>query len=728
MDPFGVSESGIKDTTVTLPEGMQLSPSGANGLESCSESLVGFTGFSEFNPEAAPGNKTATFTSALPKPLEPGVNFCSNASKIATVKIKTPLLPNPLEGSVYLASQNANPFGSLIAMYIVAEDPVSGVLVKLPGEVKLNQTTGQIETTFLNTPQLPFEDLELHFFGGETAPLSTPAACGSYTTKATFTPWSGNAPVESDSTFNITSGPHGGPCPDGLPFSPSLTAGATNIQAGAFSPFTMTMSREDGQQNLRSVQLKLPPGLSGALTGVELCPEPQADQGACGPNSLLGEATAAVGLGSDPYTVTGKAYLTGPYNGAGACAVGTPGCAPFGLSIVTPAIAGPFNLGTVVVRAKIEINPHTTELTVTTDGSGPHAIPTILDGIPLQIKRVNVTVNRSNFTFNPTNCAHMAITGSISSAEGATSALSVPFQTANCATLKFEPKFVVSTSGHTTKADGASLSVDLVYPQTPFGSQANVAKVKVDLPKQLPSRLTTLQKACTAAQFEANPSGCPAASIVGHAKAITPLLPVPLEGPAYFVSHGGEAFPNLVMVLQGYGVTVDLVGDTFISKAGVTSSTFQSVPDLPVSSFELDLPQGPYSALAANGNLCAATLAMPTVFVGQNGAEIHTSTPISATGCKPAIRVLRHKVRGKTATITVSVPQAGKLVASGARLSRATQKAKRAGDLTVNLTLSHSGQAFLARHPGRKLRAKVKLRFTPQHGAPLSTSVTVLIR
>jgi len=251
----------------------------------------------------------------------------------------------------------------------------------------------------------------------------------------------------------------------------------------------------------------------------------------------------------------------------------------------------------------------------------------------LQIKHVNVTINRPDFTFNPTNCNPMSITGTLDSSEGASDALSVPFQATNCATLGFAPKFAVSTSGRTSKANGASLSVKLTYPSASFGSQANIARVKVDLPKQLPSRLTTLQKACTAAQFNANPAGCPAASVIGHAVVHTPLIPVPLEGPAYFVSHGGEAFPSLIVVLQGYGVTIDLVGTTFISKAGITSSTFKTVPDAPVGSFELTLPEGKYSALAANGNLCTSKLAMPTEFLAQNGAKINESTLISVTGC-----------------------------------------------------------------------------------------------
>ena len=313
--------------------------------------------------------------------------------------------------------------------------------------------------------------------------------------------------------------------------------------------------------------------------------------------------------------------------------------------MVVRAKAGPYDLGKVIVRGTIAVDPITAALTVTVDGSGPYKIPTILDGIPLEIKHINFTTTRPGFTFNPTNCNPLSVTGSMSSTEGATAPLSVPFQVTNCAILGFKPGFKVSTSGKTSRANGASLNVKLTYPKAPFGSQANVKSVKVDLPRQLPSRLTTLQKACTAAQFQANPAVCPAASIVGHATAITPLIPVPLTGPAYFVSYGGAKFPELVIVLQGYGVTLNLHGETFINKAGITSSTFRTIPDAPVGSFELTLPEGKYSALGANANLCKVKggLKMPTAFTAQNGAVIKQSTPVGVSGCPKA------KAKTKTA-------------------------------------------------------------------------------
>jgi hypothetical protein len=679
LNAESLSESAVKDITVALPEGVAVNPSGSDGLQACSEGLVGFTGFQPF-PE---GSQTATFTPKLPEPFEAGVNFCPDASKVGTVEIATPLLPpgQHLKGSVYLATQDQNPFGSLIALYIIAEDPISGALVKLPGEVHLTES-GQLISTFQNSPQLAFEDAELHFFGGERAPLGTPAHCGPYTTNASFTPWSGGAAVSSQSTFSITSGPNGSPCPGAsLPFSPTLTAGTTNIQAGAFSGLSTTIGREDGNQDLSSVTLQMPPGLSGILSGVPLCPEAEANAGTCPEASRIGETTVSAGLGSDPVSVTGgRVYITETYKGA-----------PFGLSIVNPVKAGPFDLENtstnhppcdcVVVRAKIEIDPLTAQLRVSTDKEGPYSIPHLIQGIPVQIKHVNVLINRPGFTFNPTNCAALQINGQISSDGGASSPVSVPFQAANCSQLAFKPGFAASTAGKTSKANGASLQVKLTYPKGALGTQANIAMVKVDLPKQLPSRLTTLQKACLAATFEVAPigSGCPAASIVGHAKVITQLLPVPLEGNAYFVSHGNEAFPSLEMVLKGYGVTVELIGETFI-RNGITSSTFKATPDVPFESFELTLPQGPFSALAANGNLCKPTtttttkkrvavkrkgrivkvtktttktvatqLLMPTAFVAQNGAQIHQSTKISVSGCPKATAVKAKKAPKKKA-------------------------------------------------------------------------------
>jgi hypothetical protein len=656
----GLAEADPRDITVALPQGVAINPAGGDGLQACSEGLVGFKDSEELSSQ--PGTQTDTFTPTLPgsvdaladgesEPLQPGINFCADASKIATATIKTPILPNPIEGAVYLAQQESNPFGSLVAMYIVAEDPVSGVLVKLAGQVHLTES-GQIVTTFENSPQAPFEDAELHFFGGERAPLASPAHCGTYTASASFTPWTaepGAAPLPSSSSFKVTSGPNGQPCPgSSLPFAPTLTAGSTSIQAGGFTPFTTTMSREDGQQSLSSIELKMPEGLSGLLAGVELCPEPKANQGLCGPNSLIGETTVSVGLGGDPFTVTGgKVYITGPYKGA-----------PFGLSIVNPAKAGPYDLAhtqanhppcdCVLVRAKIQVNPITAALTVTSDSEGPYKIPTILEGIPLQIKHVNVTINRPGFTFNPTNCNKLEIAGNLLSAEGASQALSVPFQATNCAILKFTPKIAVATAAQASKNNGASLKFTIGYPAGAIGSQSWFQEAKFDLPKQLPARLTTLQKACLSTVFEANRANCPKGSKIGTAIVHTPVLPVPLTGPVYFVSYGGAKFPEAVLVLEGYGITIDLHGETFISKQGITSATFRNTPDVPFQNIEVTIPTGPNSEFSANlppkdhYNFCGQKLQMPTLFKAQNGQEIHQTTPITITGCHKPKKPTKH--------------------------------------------------------------------------------------
>ena len=587
-----LSEAGLKEAVVTLPSGLTVSPSAVSGLGACSEEEIGLS--------------------------SPAAPSCPESSKIALVEAVTPLLTSKLTGSVYLAQQGnlpgngSNPFGSLIAMYVVVEG--SGVLIKSAGEVSLNQSTGQLTARFKNLPELPYSELKLDFFGGPRAPL-VPAVCGSYTTTSILTPYSApqsGPPATPQSGFEVSSG-----CATGA-FNPSLTAGTTSNQAGGYSPFVVTFSRNDGEQELGAIQVHTPPGLLGSISHVPLCGETQAEAGTCGPESEIGEVSAAVGPGPDPYYVTGgRAYLTGPYKGA-----------PFGLSFVVPATGGPYDLGNVIVRAAVSVDPRTSALTITSD-----PLPTILQGVPLQVRSVTVNVNRPQFMFNPTNCTPTTISATLQGAEGTSTTDTVPYQAGDCAALAFAPKFSVSTSGRTSKADGASLDVKLSYPSAPQGSQANIARVKVDLPKQLPSRLTTLQKACLAATFEADPASCPADSIVGIVRATTPLLPVQLSGPAYFVSYGNAKFPELIIVLQGDNVRVDLHGETFISKAGITSSTFRTIPDVPVGTFELYLPEGKYSALAANANLCNSTLTMPTAFVAQNDAEIHESTKIGVTGC-----------------------------------------------------------------------------------------------
>ena len=659
-DPSVPATPDVKQVVVTLPPGMALSPSAANGLGACSPAQIGLE-----------NNDTPT---------------CPESSKIATVRVKTPLLEEELEGSVYLAqqgnagpAQGSNPFNSLLALYIVAEG--SGVVVKLPGEVEANASTGQLTTTFAEDPQLPFSEFKLHFRGGPGAPLSNPPACGTYTTQATLSSWSGQT-VQSNSSFGITQGENGSPCP-GSGFAPSFTAGTSNNQAGAFSPFSVAFSRQDSEQALGSVSVTTPPGLLGVLKGVTQCPEPQASRGECGEGSLIGEASTAVGPGADPYWVKGgKVYLTGPYNGG-----------PFGLSIVVPTEAGPFELtgnaglGREVVRASIRVNPNTAQITVLSD-----PLPSILEGIPLQIRTVNVTINRSGFMFNPTNCESLSVGATISSTAGASAAVSSPFRAANCASLPFAPKLTASVAAHASKANGTSFDVKL---ESAGIGQVNIHKVDLQLPEALPSRLTTLQKACLAAVFESNPAACSPESVIGKATIHTPILNSPLTGPAYLVSHGGAAFPDVEFVLQGEGVTLVLDGKTDI-KDGITYSRFETAPDAPFTTFETELPAGPHSILGAYVkktpyDLCGSNLQMPTTITGQNGAQIKQTTEIAVNGCKPAIEVVKKKRSSGKVLLTLRSTVAGTLAVTGSGVKK-TKQSVAVGEQQIQVALTNAGR------------------------------------
>jgi hypothetical protein len=604
-----LATSNIKDTTVTLPEGVAINPGQAAGLGACGPAEDGLT----TEAEKAGGEE------------DNGPAHCPNNAKVGTDEIETPLLSKPLKGSVYVMPTNP----PHLQLLVTAEG--EGVFLKLVGDVHLNEQTGQLVTTFSNTPELPFTDFKLSFSGGAQAALTTPVRCGTYNTTTDFTAWSSPfvADLSPTSNFQIAGGTGGVACPPSpLPFSPSMIAGSTTDQAGGFTDFSLLLTRPDDQQRIQGLQFKTPEGLLGMISRVPLCPEAQANAGACSSASQIGHTVVEAGPGPYPLVVPqpgqspAPIYLTEGYKGA-----------PYGLSIVVPLHVGPFTLQTQIVRAKIEVDPLTTQLTITTD-----PLPTIIDGIPADLRAINAVIDKPGFMFNPTGCEPGSFSGTATSTEGASVPIGSHFQMGSCRALTFKPNFKVSTSGKTSRKDGASLDAKILYPTGALGdnqasSQSNVKAVKVDLPKQLPSRLTTLQKACPSTTFEVNPAACPEDSKVGTATAITPVLPVTLTGPAYFVSYGGAKFPELVIVLQGYGVTVYLHGETFISKAGITSSTFRKVPDVPITSFELKLPEGPYSALAANGNLCTTKLAMPTAFTGQNGAVLKQSTPISVTGC-----------------------------------------------------------------------------------------------
>ncbi len=621
LNPIGVTETEPQKTEVVLPQGVGINPSAAGGLSGCTPAQY----------QSATGDAT------------PGQG-CPESSKVGTLVAKTPLLDEAVEGSVYLAAPHDNPFNSLLALYIVAKAPERGVLVKQAGEVVADPVTGQLRTTFDHLPPLPYSSFAFDLRGGPRAPLTTPTTCGSYTTVTKLYPYSDpTAPVERSSAFQVTSAAGGGSCPAGeaqQPNNPSFQAGTTTPLAGAFSPLVFKVSREDGSQHFGAITASLPQGLIGKLAGVPYCSEAQiaaatarSNEGegateqaspSCPEASQVGVVNITAGAGSQPIGVQGKAYLAGPYKDA-----------PLSLAIITPAIAGPFDLGTVVVRVALYIDRSTAQIRAVSD-----PIPTILDGIPLDVRSISLNMNRAGFTFNPTSCEPMSVGGEETSTFNQTVDLSNRFQVGGCQGLPFKPAMAISTQGKTSKASGASLNVKV--SQKP--GEADIHKVDLTLPTILPARLTTLQQACTETQFAANPAGCPAGSFIGTAKAITPILSVPLTGPAILVSHGGAAFPDVVFLLQanerGANIRIDLDGKTDIKK-GITYSRFETVPDAPITSFETNLPQGPHSVLSANGNLCTTKLAIPTQLVGQNGAQVNQSTKVAVTGCPKAKTLTR---------------------------------------------------------------------------------------
>jgi hypothetical protein len=575
------------------------------------------------------------------------------------------------------------------------------VIIKLVGTAYANEATGQLETRFEEQPQQPFELLTLKLKGGPRAVLATPQSCGAAVTAADLTPWS--TPSTADALlkpeFTVDSNGAGGSCPAAWPFNPSFNAGTTGptaVAAGAFTQFSLTFGREDREQDLSGVEVHLPRGLVGKIAAVKECGEPEVhaaerNEGECPPESQIGTATAGAGPGPHPFFQKGKVYLTGPYKGA-----------PFGLAVVTPAIAGPFNLGNIVVRAAITVDPSTATVTTTSD-----PLPQLKDGVPLRLRKVNVEVNNAGFMLNPTNCAAQQVSAKLTSAQGASAQVSSPFDVGGCASLPFAPELTAEVGAHGSKADGTSFIVKVKARP----GDANIAKTLLQLPIALPSRLDTIQKACPAATFEANPASCDEGSSIGMAVAHTPLLKSPLSGPAYLVSHGNAAFPDVEFVLQGEGVTLILDGKTDI-KGGITYSRFETVPDAPVSTFETVLPAGPHSALtifvpgAEQYNLCHTTLLMPTEMTGQNGAVIKKTTDIGLIGCAPTVTIARARVSGNALLVTFKTSAAGTVWVSGYGL-RTTHKSLTAGTHQIRVAFTKLGVRRHRRHKKTSVRVKL---------------------
>ncbi len=623
-----LAEAGVRKTTLTLPSGIEASGGAANGLATCTTSAFGFDGGEPFGEESE-----GTLTSLTENDhYNTNEVECPDAAKVGTVTVETPLLEQDLEGSVYLGHIHTAPFQSPLYLFIVAEDKTAGVDVKLAGEVQMNPATGELTSVFKETPPLPFSSLKLHLFDGARATQSTPETCGVHEGAATFVPWSveGNEEQRDAQAYHapnpsvdVTSEPGGAPCdssPTSQPFNPSFTAGSLNTQqGGAFAPFSVTIGRADGDQALKTISVTEPPGAAAMLANVPECPTAEAElpEPNCPAGSAIGESTAVAGLGTSHVTLHGTAYLTGPYHGA-----------PFGLLDVTDAThVGPFDLGHIPVMSTITVNETTAQATVT---SNP--LPQFVKGVPSQIHEINVDVNRPEFAFNPTDCNELqggyTLTGY--GPAGNDAGVSKPFgyHAANCGALPFKPSISVHVESNYSRVDGTGMKI-VVHSGK---GQANIHLTHLVFPNSVPSRLTTIQKACPAATFAANPASCPEGSVIGSAIAHTPVLKSPLTGPAYLVSHANESFPDAVFVLQGEGIKLVLDGKTNI-KNGVTSSTFESVPDAPVESFEVTLPRGPHSAFSGYGNLCEKPIEVPTTFGGQNGALLEGKTKVTVENC-----------------------------------------------------------------------------------------------
>jgi len=610
-EPEAISESDLRKTVVTLPAGVRLNPASADGLASCTPAQVAL---------ATPvGQADAHFRTEQAA--------CPESSKIGTLKIKTPLLDHEIPGAVYLAQPEQNPFGSLIALYLVAKDPVSGVDLVLPGRVDLDPATGQITTTFDNNPQLPFEDLRLELKSGPRAALRAPSDCGAYAIKSIFTGWSGKS-VEGESTFAISEG-----CTSHA-FDPKLDAGTQNPLAGTTSPFNLRLSREDGTQELSGLAATLPPGLTGYLKGIPYCPDSalasvssmegtgvaQEQSPSCPAASRLGRVTVGAGAGPDPFfTSSGRAYLAGPYKGA-----------PLSLAVVAPAVAGPFDLGSVVVRNALRVNPETAQITAVTD-----PLPSILHGIPLDLRDVRVELDRPHFTLNPTSCEPMEITSLITSTQGQAASPSDRFQVAGCDRLAFKPKLSIHLKGKTKRSGHPGLRATLTMPAS---GSANIARATVSLPHSEFLDNAHIRGVCTRVQYAEGGGGgaaCPKGSVYGHAVAYSPLLGAPLEGNLYLRSNGGErTLPDLVASLNGQ-IHVDLVGYVDSNKrTGGLRTSFATVPDAPVEKFVLAMPAGRRSLLENSTGICRGTHRAIVQVDAHNGKLAGSRVKLGVAACK----------------------------------------------------------------------------------------------
>ncbi len=579
--PKGFSASAVKETSIVFPQGMTVSPSAVAGLEACSESQIGI---GSTNPPS-----------------------CPDGSKLGNVTIETQLLNDPLQGDVYLAKQGENPFHSTYAIYLAVKGP--GFYLKLPGEMNLDKQSGQLRVIFDNLPQLPFENVHLDFRGGPTAPLVTPNTCGDYSIRTEVFPWARpTEPVVASVPMKINED-----CAGGGTFTPQLQAGVANPVAGARSPLTIRVRRQDGEQNLSRLEFTLPEGELASLKGVALCPEANTPSGSCPVGSQVGIATSAIGTGAFPLFVPqpGKAptalYLAGPYKGA-----------PYSLITKVPAQAGPFDFGNIVVRTAINLNPVTTQVIAKSD-----PLPQILEGVPIAYRDVRIEVQKPDFTVNPTSCEQRYVTSTITSIEGAVSHPSVPAKVGDCGSLNFKPRLSFRFKGGTHRGDFQALTAVLKTGK----HEANIARVGVTLPRAEFLEQAHIGTVCTRVQFAAH--ACPAESVYGFARATTPLLDKPLEGPVYLRSSN-HTLPDLVAELNGQ-FDVELAG-RIDSVKGAIRNTFEVVPDAPVTKFELKMKGGKKSLLVNSRNICKAPIKAKVKMTGQNGM-VHNESPVVTTSC-----------------------------------------------------------------------------------------------
>jgi hypothetical protein len=618
-NPDGVAQSDIKKTVVTLPEGVTINPSQAEGLAVCTEA--------ELEKETALS--------------EPGEG-CPEASKIGTAEAESPLVDESLEGSLFVAKPYENPFGSLIAVYMTLRNPNLGVIVKLAGKVEPDPQTGQLISTFDDLPQLPASHFHLHFREGGRSPLVTPPLCGDYTTEAELTPWANPSNVTSvTSTFHVTGGPNGGPCPASgtPPFSPGFSAGSVSNNAATYSPFYMRLTRRDGDQDLTRFSATLPPGMVAKLAGVSQCSTAQIAQAraktgkqeqaqpSCSASSEIGHVIGGAGVGSQLTYVPGKIYLAGPLNGA-----------PLSVVAIVPAVAGPFDVGNVVVQEALRLNPRTG--VVRADGSASDPLPHILAGIPLKVRDVRVYVDRPNFTLNPTNCDPFSVGAELwgggsnvfSSADDSPISLAQRFQAANCARLGFKPRLSLRLKGGTKRGDHPKLHS--VY--TPRSSDANLSDLVVRLPRSAFLDQAHIRTICTRVQFAAD--NCPAGAIYGQAKAFTPLLDQPLQGPVYLRSSNHN-LPDFVADLHGL-VDFEVVGRIDSQNGGIRT-TFEDLPDAPVSKVIVDLPGAKRGLIVNSTNLCLGPHRALIEATGQNGRQDNFRPNVQASCAKASGRKRR---------------------------------------------------------------------------------------